>query len=76
MALDFLAGCVGGCVLKLSKPSLKLSQFSGAAGVIAGYPLDTVKVKIQTQNSSDGRTMYKGTFDCLSQIIKKDGVSI
>jgi hypothetical protein len=43
---------------------------------MAGYPLDTVKVKIQTQDISNGRMMYKGTFDCLSQIINKEGVSI
>lgn len=40
---------------------------------MAGYPLDTVKVKIQTQDISNGRAMYKGTFDCLSQIINKEG---
>jgi len=45
----------------------------GAAGVMAGYPLDTVKVKIQTQDISNGRMMYKGTFDCLKQIINKEG---
>jgi len=45
----------------------------GAAGVIAGYPLDTVKVKIQTQDISSGRLMYNGTFDCLKQIISKEG---
>jgi len=46
----------------------------GAAGVLAGYPLDTVKVKIQTQDISNGKMMYKGTFNCLSQIINKEGV--
>jgi len=45
----------------------------GAAGVVAGYPLDTVKVKIQTQDVSSGRLMYNGTFDCLKQIINKEG---
>jgi len=58
MALDFLAGCVG-----------------GAAGVIAGYPLDTVKVKIQTQEMSSGKVMYNGTFDCLAKIVNKEGAS-
>ena len=43
---------------------------------MAGYPLDTVKVKIQTQDISNGRMMYKGTFDCLKQIINKEGVRI
>jgi len=45
----------------------------GAAGVLAGYPLDTVKVKIQTQDISNGKSLYKGTFDCLSQIVNKEG---
>lgn len=42
----------------------------GAAGVLAGYPLDTVKVKIQT--STPGT--YRGTFDCLRQVAAKEGV--
>ena len=41
---------------------------------MVGYPLDTVKVKIQTQDPSMG-LKYKGTFDCLAQLIKQDGVS-
>ena len=42
---------------------------------MVGYPLDTVKVKIQTQDPSMG-LKYKGTFDCLTQLIKQDGVSL
>jgi len=46
----------------------------GAAGVAFGYPLDTVKVKIQTQHiGENGFKQYKGTFDCLSQIFKAEG---
>jgi len=57
MALDFVAGCIG-----------------GAAGVAFGYPLDTVKVRIQTQEiGPDGSRMYRGTVDCLSKIIKTEG---
>jgi len=47
---------VGGCL-------------GGAAGVLAGYPLDTVKVRIQT--SPPGT--YRGTFDCLFDCVRKDG---
>jgi len=46
----------------------------GAAGVLAGYPLDTVKVKIQTQDTSNIRMMYRGTFDCLSRTVHHEGV--
>jgi len=57
MALDFTAGCAG-----------------GAAGVAFGYPLDTVKVKIQTQEIGDnGLKQYRGTYDCLSKIVKSEG---
>lgn len=39
---------------------------SGAAGVLAGYPLDTVKVRIQT--SPPGT--YSGTFSCLADCVR------
>jgi len=42
----------------------------GAAGVLAGYPLDTVKVRIQTSPAGT----YKGTFDCLFDCVRKEGV--
>ena len=47
----------------------------GAAGVLIGYPLDTVKVKIQTQDPTKG-LQYRGTFHCLSEIIKHEGVGL
>ena len=58
----------------LPKEKAHIRPFVGAAGVIAGYPLDTVKVKIQTQEMSSGKVMYNGTFDCLAKIVNKEGV--
>ncbi|XP_053665644.1 mitochondrial basic amino acids transporter [Anopheles marshallii] len=55
MALDFAAGCLGGC-----------------AGVIVGFPFDTVKVHLQTQNHKN--PMYRGTADCFRKIIVREGV--
>ena len=49
-------------------------NISGAAGIAVGFPLDTVKVRIQTQDISKG-VKYKGTFQCLSTIIREEGVS-
>ena len=49
-------------------------SIQGGAGVLAGYPLDTVKVKIQTQDVRNGQTLYRGTFDCLFKLVRKDGV--
>ncbi|KAG1435630.1 hypothetical protein G6F56_013900 [Rhizopus delemar] len=43
--------------------------FGGMASVLVGQPFDLVKVRLQT---SEG--LYKSTFDCFQQIIKKDGV--
>ena len=37
--------------------------------MVIGYPLDTVKVKIQSQDPSSS-TKYRGTFHCLSDIFK------
>lgn len=56
MALDFFAGCLGGC-----------------AGIIVGYPLDTVKVHMQTQDCRNPK--YRGTWDCLRTIVAKESVS-
>ena len=54
--------------------NLTIQHFVGAAGVLVGYPLDTVKVKIQTQDVRNGQTQYKGTFDCFFKLVRKDGV--
>ena len=50
--------------------------FLGGAGVLVGYPLDTVKVKIQTQDPTGGGVKYRGTFHCLTELIKESGVGI
>lgn len=41
----------------------------GAAGILTGYPFDTIKVRIQTGTS--GGT--SSTFKCMSNIIRKEG---
>uniref|UniRef100_F1L6P6 Mitochondrial basic amino acids transporter n=1 Tax=Ascaris suum TaxID=6253 RepID=F1L6P6_ASCSU len=45
--------------------------FGGAAGVLAGHPLDTVKVRLQTQTPGQ----YKGTVHCFTSIVRNEGVS-
>ncbi|XP_052865600.1 mitochondrial basic amino acids transporter [Anopheles cruzii] len=55
MALDFAAGCLGGC-----------------AGVLVGFPFDTVKVHLQTQDHR--RPLYRGTVDCFRKIVAREGV--
>ena len=50
----------------IQKVRIKINLASGAAGVLAGYPLDTVKVRIQTSPAGT----YKGTFDCLFDCVR------
>ncbi|XP_076295449.1 mitochondrial basic amino acids transporter isoform X2 [Lasioglossum baleicum] len=56
MALDFIAGCLG-----------------GSAGIVVGYPLDTVKVHMQTQDYRNPK--YKGSWHCFRTIIAKESVA-
>lgn len=55
---DFLAGGFGGMCL-----------------VFAGHPLDTIKVRLQTMPKPQPgqQAMYKGTIDCATKIIAKEG---
>ncbi|XP_011309823.1 mitochondrial basic amino acids transporter-like [Fopius arisanus] len=56
MALDFTAGCLGGC-----------------AGLVVGYPLDTIKVHIQTQDSRNPR--FRGTWHCFRSILATESIT-
>ncbi|CAJ0582381.1 unnamed protein product, partial [Mesorhabditis spiculigera] len=47
--------------------------FGGAAGVLAGHPMDTVKVRLQTQHAHGAAPIYRGTFHCFSMIVQKEG---
>ncbi|VDN55975.1 unnamed protein product [Dracunculus medinensis] len=44
---------------------------NGIAGVLAGHPLDTVKVQLQTQAPGQ----YTGTIHCFRSIIKNEGIA-
>ena len=46
---------------------------AGITGIIAGYPFDTVKVRLQTQTLS--YRLYSGSLDCFSKIIKQESLS-
>ncbi|CAK5028377.1 unnamed protein product [Meloidogyne enterolobii] len=56
----------------LSEKNFKAyTYFIGLAGVIAGYPLDTIKVRLQTQNVTFPQ--YNGILHCLRCIISQEG---
>ncbi len=44
----------------------------GCAGVLAGHPLDTVKVRLQNQHGS--HTFYRGTWHCIAQTVRHEGL--
>lgn len=40
------------------------------SGLLVGYPLDTLKVKLQT----DSKFYYNGPIDCCSKVLKEEGI--
>lgn len=48
-------------------------HLTGCAGLLVGHPFDTVKVHLQTQDYKN--PLYRGTYDCLKKIIKKESLS-
>ncbi|KAH8551910.1 mitochondrial carrier domain-containing protein [Umbelopsis sp. PMI_123] len=45
---------------------------SGITKLAVGHPFDTIKVRMQTSGSADGR--FKGPLDCLLTTVRKEGV--
>src|SRR5690242_6341648 len=45
-------------------------SFGGMCGIIVGHPLDTVKVRMQTNNSHN--TVYKSIFQSMASIVKNE----
>ncbi|KAL8604354.1 hypothetical protein ACOMHN_028117 [Nucella lapillus] len=50
--------------------------FGGVCCVVAGHPLDTIKVRLQTMPKPlpGQNPIYSGTFDCARQTVVKEGV--
>ncbi|KAM5125673.1 mitochondrial carnitine/acylcarnitine carrier protein-like, partial [Mantella aurantiaca] len=50
--------------------------FGGVCLVFAGHPLDTIKVRIQTQPKATAGVVpvYSGTFDCFKKTLVNEGV--
>jgi len=44
----------------------------GVSATVVGHPFDTIKVRLQTQSASSPR--YRGTWDCVTQTVSKEGV--
>ncbi|KAM3872555.1 mitochondrial carnitine/acylcarnitine carrier protein-like [Diretmus argenteus] len=49
---------------------------AGACLLLAGHPLDTIKVRLQTQPkaSCSQYVLYTGTYDCIRKTISKEGI--
>lgn len=50
--------------------------FGGICTVIAGHPLDTIKVRLQTmpKPKTGELPLYSGTWDCAKKTVKREGV--
>ncbi|XP_066601610.1 mitochondrial carnitine/acylcarnitine carrier protein [Prorops nasuta] len=51
--------------------------FGGVCTVLAGHPLDTIKVRLQTMPvpGPNELALYKGTWDCAKKTVAKEGLS-
>ena len=47
---------------------LTAGTIGGCSGIVAGQPLDTVKVRLQSTNS------FTGPLDCLVKTVRNEGV--
>ncbi|XP_005100578.1 mitochondrial carnitine/acylcarnitine carrier protein [Aplysia californica] len=62
-----------------TKPSAAKDFISGGVGgvctVVAGHPLDTIKVRLQTMPvpKPGEAPLFKGTFDCAMKTVRKEG---
>ncbi|TKC37589.1 hypothetical protein EI555_015115 [Monodon monoceros] len=56
--------------------NLLAGGFGGMCLVFVGHPLDTVKVRLQTQppNLPGQPPMYSGTFDCFRKTLMREGI--
>eukprot|EP00164_Ancoracysta_twista_P008570 GFYU01012426.1.p1 GENE.GFYU01012426.1~~GFYU01012426.1.p1 ORF type:complete len:319 (+),score=66.15 GFYU01012426.1:192-1148(+) len=65
-----------GTVAAKKKPAtwqhLTAGSVAGINGIIASYPFDTVRIRIQTQPHPP---IYTGMIDCFQQMIRKEGTS-
>ncbi|KAL4655472.1 mitochondrial carnitine/acylcarnitine carrier protein-like [Arapaima gigas] len=66
---------------ELRKPVSPLKNFiaggvGGACLLLAGHPLDTIKVRLQTQprGTCSQYVLYSGTYDCFRKTVLKEGV--
>jgi len=44
----------------------------GVSATVVGHPFDTIKVRLQTQSATN--PLYRGTWDCVGQTVKKEGL--
>lgn len=49
------------------------SMISGLVTTIASMPVDIAKTRLQSMKYIDGKPEYKGAFDVLSKVVKKEG---
>lgn len=46
---------------------------AGVTGVLATFPVDLSKTRLQNQKIVDGKRMYNGLIDCLTKVVRNEG---
>jgi len=55
--------------------SLGLGALAGAAAQSSAHPLDVVRKRLQVQGINGNPVLYKNTFDCITGVSSKEGLS-
>lgn len=65
----------GSVLMTFSSPqkSFVAGGFGGLCSVVVGYPLDTIKVRLQTQAMLGESRLYTSAVDCVRGIIRNEG---
>lgn len=48
---------------------------SGLSSTIIGYPLDNIRIRLQTIDNANGTSEYEGTWDCIVKTVEYEGFS-
>lgn len=62
------------CIWSVTGMNVISGTISGAAGVLAGHPFDTVKVRLQAQ-SHVKPVLYRNTLHCLTSTVRLEGIA-
>jgi len=57
-----------------SLQSIICGSVAGIVAVVVTAPADMVKIRLQLQEQSKDKALYKGVFDCVKQVFRSEGI--